>query len=188
MLLAFVVVLAPHLAFAADTQAPAIFLVAKPELTDPNFYHSVVLVVFPREGGPMGVILNRPLEITAKQAFPEDEQLKSRDDPLYMGGPVRNTALFYLFRSATAPDTALHVLDDLCFSGNGELMDQLLVQPSQPILRMFLGFSGWTDEQLEQEIRVGAWHTIEADLDTILKEDPKTLWRKLIVRATATKI
>ncbi|HYL17225.1 MAG TPA: YqgE/AlgH family protein, partial [Burkholderiales bacterium] len=53
---------------SAEMTSPAIFLVAKPELMDPNFAQSVVLVVFPKETGPVGVILNRPTRLTVKEA------------------------------------------------------------------------------------------------------------------------
>ena len=83
---------------AAETEAPAIFLVAKPELQDPNFAQSVVLVVFPKDGGPIGVILNRPTRLTLQEGFPEQPQLKARTDPLFFGGPVQAGGLMFLFR------------------------------------------------------------------------------------------
>src|SRR5882672_2723949 len=81
----------------AEMTAPAVFLVAKPELQDPTFAQSVVLVIFPKDGGPLGVILNHPTRLTLKEAFPEDQQLKSRSDTLYMGGPVQLSGLMFLF-------------------------------------------------------------------------------------------
>jgi len=172
---------------AAETLAPAIFLVAKPELQDPNFTQCVVLVVFPKEGGPMGVILNRPLTMTLREAFPGEPQLKGRDDTLYLGGPVRATALMYLFQRSTGPDNALPVVDDLYFSGDGPLLDELLSAPSARVQRFFLGYAGWASTQLDFEVAQGAWYVVPADLDTVLKANPKTMWHDLLLRATAVK-
>jgi putative transcriptional regulator len=172
---------------AAETSAPAVFLVAKPELQDPNFAQSVVLVVFPKEGGSLGVILNRPLTMTVKEAFPAEPQLKGRDDTLYLGGPVRATALMYLFQGSTGPDNALPVVDDLYFSGDGPLLDELLSGQSARVQRFFLGYAGWADTQLDVEVAQGSWYVMPADLDTVLKGNPETLWRDLLLRATAVK-
>ena len=179
--------LAPAPAVSADTASPAIFLVAKPELVDPNFAQSVVLVVFPKDGGPVGVILNRPLKLTLKETFPSEPQLKNRGEHLYFGGPVRLNALMFLLRCSPAPANAFPVVDDLYLSGDGQLLDQQLAKPNGKVQQYFLGYSGWAPSQLESEIAEGAWYVVPADSDTVLKADPSTLWRNLLLRATAIK-
>ena len=80
---------------ARDTEpgAPSIFLIAKPELQDPNFAQSLVLVVFPKDAGPIGVILNRTTRLTLKDGFADEPKLKDRSDPLFFGGPVQTNAV-----------------------------------------------------------------------------------------------
>jgi putative transcriptional regulator len=172
---------------AVETGAPAVFLVAKPELQDPNFAQSVVLVVFPKEGGPVGVIINRPTKLSLKDGFPEQPQLKDRGDALYFGGPVKTNGLMFLFRSGSPADNAFPVIEDLYLSGDGELLHRLLAQKATQVQRFFLGYAGWSGPQLEHEIALGAWFVVEADLDTVIRADPKTLWRDLLRRATAVK-
>ncbi|HTS54924.1 MAG TPA: YqgE/AlgH family protein [Burkholderiales bacterium] len=179
--------LGPRLVHSADTEAPAVFLVAKEDLIDPNFAHSVVLVVFPKDGGPVGVILNRPVPLTLKEVFPEQPRLKDRSDRLYFGGPVHVNALMFLFRRAAAPQNAFSVVGDLYLSGDGGLLDEMLSRPEPQVQRFFLGYSGWAPEQLEFEVAQGGWYVLPADLDTVVKSDPKTLWRDLTLRATAIK-
>jgi putative transcriptional regulator len=172
---------------SAETVAPAVFLVAKEDLQDPNFVHSVVLVVFPKDAGPVGVILNRPVPLTLKEVFPEEPQLKDRGDRLYFGGPVRINGLMFLCRRPTAPPNAFPVVGDLYLSGDGGLLDEMLSRPDPQVQRYFLGYSGWAPEQLELEIAQGGWYVLPADLDTVVKGDPKTLWRDLLLRATAVR-
>jgi putative transcriptional regulator len=179
--------LLPLSAIAAEAGAPSIFLVAKPEMQDPNFAQSVVLVVFPKAGGPVGVILNRPTRLSLKEGFPEQPQLKDRTDTLYFGGPVQTNGLMFLFRGAGAGDNAFPVIGDLYLSGDGELLNRLLGKKAAAVQRFFLGYSGWSGPQLEHEIALGAWFVVEADLDTVIRSDPKTLWRELMLRATAVK-
>jgi putative transcriptional regulator len=173
--------------WSAETLGSAIFLVAKPELLDPNFAQSVVLVVFPKDAGPVGVILNRPVPLTLKEAFPDEPRLKSRGDQLYFGGPVQVNALMFLFRRAEAPANAFPVVGDLYLSADGGLLDEMLSRPDAQVHRFFLGYSGWAVQQLEFEIAEGGWYYLPADLETVLKGDPKTLWRDLLLRATAIK-
>ena len=184
-LLAFSLAIAP--VWAAETLAPAVFLVAKPELLDPNFAQSVVLVVFPKDAGPVGVILNRPVPLTLKDVFPEEPRLKGRADQLYFGGPVQVNALMFLFQRAAAPQNAFPVVDDLYLSGDGGLLDETLSSADGQVQRFFLGYAGWATQQLDFEIAEGGWYVVPADLQTVLKGDPKTMWRDLLLRATAVK-
>jgi putative transcriptional regulator len=174
----------------AGAQNPAdhaILLVASPELRDPNFAQTVVLVLFPEDGGPLGVILNRQTRVTLAEAFADEPQLRQRPDKVYFGGPVRINALMFLFRSADRPRNALPVLDDLYFSGDGSLLDEVLARKKGSVERFFVGCSGWAPTQLDAEIAQGGWYVLPADLDTILKAEPKTMWRLLLGRATAVK-
>ena len=184
-LLAFSLAAAP--VQAAETLAPAVFLVAKPELLDPNFAQSVVLVVFPKDAGPVGVILNRPVPLTLNDVFPEEPRLKGRGDRLYFGGPVSVNALMFLFRRAAAPQNAFPVVGDLYLSGDGGLLDEMLSRSDGQVQRFFLGYAGWATQQLDFEIAEGGWYVIPADLETVLKGDPKTMWRDLLLRATAVR-
>jgi putative transcriptional regulator len=172
---------------AEETLAPAVFLVAKPELLDPNFSQSVVLVVFPKNAGPVGVILNRPVRLTLNDVFPDEPRLKGRADRLYFGGPVSVNALMFLFRRAAAPQNAFPVLDDLYLSGDGGLLDEMLSRSDGQVQRFFMGYAGWATQQLDFEIAEGGWYVLPADLETVLKGDPKTMWRDLLLRATAVK-
>jgi putative transcriptional regulator len=159
--------LSPPAAQAAETTAPAVLLVAKPELQDPNFAESVVLVIFPREGGPLGVVLNHPTRLTLMEAFPNEPLLKTRGDTLYLGGPVRMNALMYLFQRGAPPENAFPVMDDLWLSGDGRLLDEMLSGSGAPVQQYFLGYAGWTSAQLDFEIAQGAWYVLPADLDTV---------------------
>lgn len=172
---------------AAETEAPAIFLVAKPELQDPNFAQSVVLVVFPKDAGPIGVILNRPTRLTLQEGFPEQPQLKERTDTLYFGGPVQTNGLMFLFRGGSDSERAFPVVGDVYLGADSGLLARLLMQKSSAVQRYFLGYAGWSGPQLAHEIALGAWYVIEADAETVMSADPKTLWRDLVRRATAVK-
>jgi putative transcriptional regulator len=171
--------------FAAEGKPNAIFLVAKPELKDPNFRETVVLVTHPRGGNPWGVIVNRPLETRLTEVFPDQPALQGRNDVLFSGGPVRREGLVFLVRGSEAPEGALPVLRDVFFTGDVELIDSLLKRP-EPLrgLRVYSGYAAWGRGQLQNEITRGSWHIVPAEVDAVFEKDPAGLWPELIQRAT----
>ena len=90
--LALIACLTPGLsAWADDPQAQ--LLIARPGMLDPGFAESVVLVTFPPDTGPMGVILNKPTTSTIRDAFPENPELSGRTDVVYWGGVGRSSPM-----------------------------------------------------------------------------------------------
>jgi putative transcriptional regulator len=174
-------------ATAAAQDAPnGVLLVAKPDLGDPNFRETVVLVTRHPGGGAVGVVLNRPTRMPASQLLPEHEALRGRPDRLFAGGPVSPRALVAVFRSKDRPEAALRVLADVYLSLDGVFLDGLLRRPDAPReLRVYAGYAGWAPGQLEAEIARDDWYVLEPDAATIFRADPATLWRELHRRASS---
>jgi putative transcriptional regulator len=171
---------------AAQDTPNGVVLVAKPELVDPNFRETVVLVTRHPGGGAVGVILNRPTRILASQLLPEHEGLRGRTDRLFAGGPVAPRSVVAVFRSGERPAAALRVLVDVYLSLDGVFLDGLLRRPDAPReLRLYAGYAGWAPGQLEAEIARDDWYVLEVDHSTIFRADPATLWRELHQRASS---
>jgi len=182
MLLAVTIALAQN----GKAQHEPIVLVAARHLLDPNFARTVVLVMFPPESGPTGVILNRPTELQLREIWPGQEQRQGRTDTIYIGGPLQPDSLLYLFRMTPPPEKAWPVIDDIYLSGNGELLDKLVEQTPGAVAdqRFFAGYAGWLPGQLESEIANGDWYVLKADPQIIYDTDVGTLWWRLYQRAT----
>lgn len=163
-----------------------VLLVAHPDMQDPNFAQSVVLVLFPPHGGPTGVILNRPTRLKWAEAMPEHPGLAQRSDPIHFGGPVQLNSLWFLFRQAEPPSNALPVVDDLYLAADATTLDGLLAGGSR-IERFFVGYAGWASAQLDFEVAEGAWYVLPADLRSILELPADSMWRTLLARATAVE-
>jgi putative transcriptional regulator len=173
-------------AAAAQDVANGVVLVARPELGDPNFRETVVLVTRHPGGGAAGVILNRPTRVPVSQLLPEHEGLRGRTDRLFAGGPVAPRSLVAVFRSGTRAEGALRVLPDVYLTLDGGVLDGLLRRPDAPReLRLYAGYAGWAPGQLEAEIAREDWYLLAPDADTIFRADPLTLWRELLRRASA---
>jgi putative transcriptional regulator len=158
-------------------------------MIDPNFAESVVLITFPPDTGPMGVILNKATSTTLRDAFPDNPDLRNRSDILYWGGPVQPGGLLTVFRMSAAPKRAIQVIGDIYLSGDGQILRDLLEQSTPKTeQRFFVGYAGWQTNQLEWEISQGAWYTLPADGNVIFKMDIATMWSNLLKAASAPRI
>lgn len=177
----------PGAGLAQDPDKPnAVFLVANPRLQDPNFSKTVVLVTQHRANEPMGVIINRPTPLALSEVFPENANLKKRNDPVHFGGPVSPMTLVFVFQSAERPQDALRVLDDVYLSVSPGLLSELLGRPRFPErLKVYAGYAGWAPGQLQNEIHRGDWYVLNADAETLFKTEPKNIWHELVKRASA---
>jgi putative transcriptional regulator len=154
-----------------------VFLVAKPHLSDPNFIHSVILLVSYGKEGAMGVVINKPAFIQLRQIVPEVKGMKEAAIPLYKGGPVNAADLTVLFTSDIPQEDAQRVFDDVYFTGRKEVILSLLQnKPENTRLRVYSGYAGWAPGQLEHEIMRGDWITINADVKKIFAEEPSRIW------------
>lgn len=159
---------------AQERDAPnALLLVAKPDLADPNFRETVVLVTQTPDYSTVGVILNRPTPVKDERA----------GKPVYTGGPVLPKTLVALFHSDRAPEApAFHVLKRVYLSMHPSNIERLRARPPRNF-RLFAGFSGWAPRQLEAEIRAEGWYVLPASEDLLFREDTSGLWRELLERA-----
>ena len=164
--------------------ANAVFLVASPALLDPNFRRSVVLVTQVAGGGSVGFIVNRPGTRSLAQILPENEVMQRYTEPLYLGGPVEAAGLFAIFRASENPPGALRVLSDVSFALDPAVVEQLLHTPPRRV-RFFNGYAGWAPGQLALELDRGGWYLLNADANTVFRDNMDTLWEELLVRARA---
>jgi putative transcriptional regulator len=170
---------------AADAPlANGVFLVAKPDMFDPNFRETVVLITEPQVGGgPLGVIVNRPIAARLSEVMPDVGRVPEPFDQIYGGGPVARNQLLFLVRGPERPERSLQVLADVYLSGDRELLEQMVRgEIKVEALRAYAGYSGWAPGQLQAEIMRGGWYVIEADADTVFAADASTIWPELIKR------
>jgi putative transcriptional regulator len=167
----------------------AFLLVAKPGMLDPNFSETVVLIVREDEGGPLGVILNRPTPTRLRELYPDRPELARRDDLVFFGGPVQPDALLFAFRSTQAPSKGLHVIDNIYISGFSAVLNDLLQHPeSAHEQRFYAGYSGWATGQLEAEIAQGGWYVLPLDVKAIFELNPLDMYRHFLERASVPRI
>jgi putative transcriptional regulator len=175
---------------AEISRGESFLLVAHPSLDDSNFGQSVVAVTYPeKESGPIGVIINKPTTKRLKDLLSGQPRLEGRTDFVHFGGPVRIDQLCFIFRSASPDSRALQLIEDVYFSGDLGILDDLINKTSDPVdQRMYVGYSSWARGQLEYEIAAGAWYVLPMDKDLLFTTQYRSLWRDLLLRARAIQV
>ena len=174
-----------HDPLSAQVLRKGSLLVASPSLTDPHFRETVVLICSYEAGGALGVIINRPTDLSLSEVFPDIAGLKRHADTLYEGGPVQQNVLIMLFRSNTGSDNTKVVIDGVYWGGDRKKLASMLSESDpQERFRVFAGYAGWSQRQLETEIAGGFWTMIPANIPNIFDSDPGTLWEKLLHQST----
>jgi putative transcriptional regulator len=157
------------------------FLIAMPQLNDPNFHRSVVLMIEHSEGGAMGLVLNRAAPITLKEVA-DGQSFKLSPtrvaEPVFMGGPVEPQRGFVLHDSTDIGERH-EVVPGLFLSMTLDALEPLLAAESSRV-RFCLGYAGWGPMQLEQEIAQGAWLYAEASAEHALEPDHKQIWDNVL--------
>ena len=159
------------------------FLVAARALQDPNFNKTVVLLVQHDDDGALGLVLNRPVEMTLRQLWEQvSEEPCDLDQPLHQGGPCNGPLMALHTHAAVAQIT---VTPGVHFSADSESIHWLVSNGEEP-MRFFAGYSGWSPGQLENELKQGAWLTAPAEPSHVFIPHDK-LWA-LLLRALTPSI
>ena len=159
-------------------------LIASPKLLDPNFAQTVVLMVQHDESGAMGLILNRALDTSIKDAWEQVSEAPCEiDAPIHQGGPVEGP-LMLVHNNPAFPD--LEIMPGVFFTTERENVEGLVSHHTGPV-KFFVNYAGWRPGQLEGEIEQGGWYTAPATEGQVFT-DADDLWLKLCRHVTTPAV
>ena len=143
------------------------FLIAMPALVDPYFARSLVLVCEHNEKGALGIIVNRPLDMTLATLFEKVdltlEQAPLAEQPVYFGGPVQTDRGFVLHRPLGSWQATMPVTAQLGLTSSRDILQSMGKDGAPGEVLVTLGYAGWSAGQLEGELAQNAWLTVPAD-------------------------
>jgi putative transcriptional regulator len=140
----------------------------------------VVLLVRYDEKGALGLILNRRTDVPLSRVLDLDAA-KNRSDPVYLGGPVGSSAVFALLESSARMEKAENIFDGVYLISDKALFEQTIsARPDPGVFHVYLGYAGWTQDQLRTEAQLGAWFVFPADAAKVFNSDPDSLWMQMI--------
>jgi len=160
-------------------------LVATPNLEDPNFERTVILVLEHGPDGALGVVLNRPSELDVAEPLPEWARAAAHPPVVFIGGPVAPSAAVCLAR--VCRHGGAEGWQPLLGLGTGIGTLDLDSDPDDAIprleeIRVFAGYAGWGPGQLEAEITEAGWFVVDTEADDPLSPAPEGLWSAVLRR------
>lgn len=154
-----------------------------PQLRDPNFAQTVVLLCEHSADGALGLVVNRPTPFLLGQVYAgqDIEGEGGADAPVHYGGPVQPEMGFVLYEGAEYEGTTA-VLEDLRLGTSLQILRDIAAERGPVRFFFSLGYSGWAPEQLEQELARNDWLVVPADSDLIFAVSADKRWEEAIRR------
>ena len=153
-------------------------LIANPVLPDPNFSRTVILLCNHNEQGSFGLVINRSAELKAPDLFSSIDILKSYNEKIYIGGPVSQSMVFYLFRSSQDVGDLDEVCSGVYLGSSLETLESLYldIDYQKENIRFYLGYSGWSGGQLDGEMKQNSWLIQSADEQIVFLDSEDLMW------------
>ena len=179
----------------SSSLAPALLL-SMPQLADPNFNRTVVLLCRHNEEGAFGLVVNRPVVTSGPvmvqvrtDATTERQTLETSEElQVWVGGPVEPQRSWILVgndEDAADQERGVSIVEGLYLSTSPELLRRVLGPTPPARTRLIVGYSGWKSGQLEAELRASAWLTSEVDRELIFRTPPDRMWETALRRLGA---
>jgi putative transcriptional regulator len=153
------------------------FLIAMPNMADPNFAHTLTYVCEHNPDGALGLVVNRPIEMTLSSLFEQIEvplpDTALRATPVLFGGPVQVDRGFVLHRPLGNWQSTLAISDELGLTTSKDILEAVGRGEGPANIIVSLGYAGWSAGQLEQELAANAWLTVAADPGVLFELAPE---------------
>jgi putative transcriptional regulator len=159
-----------------NTPQTGSLLIAEPFLKDPNFIRTVVLICESNADGDFGLVLNRLMEYTLDELNDTFEGFKI---PLYYGGPVQPNHVHFIHQYPDVFTDAAKIADGIYWGGNFETLTSLIKSKSIDLqkIKIFLGYSGWDTNQLNEEVKENTWLIAPANGEIVFKTTHHQVWK-----------
>ena len=168
-----------------ETFRPTLLL-SMPQLQDPNFAKTVVLLCDFLPEGAFGLVLNRPTDAAASTMVRLDPPVEHGNElPLSTGGPVEPDRGWILVGDEPADAEYRTIVDGLYLSTSPHLLRRVLEAEPTPRALVLAGYAGWGPGQLDEELEHSAWLMSEVAIDLIFDIDPSIMWETAIRRLGA---
>ncbi|HNR16092.1 MAG TPA: YqgE/AlgH family protein [Chitinophagaceae bacterium] len=156
--------------------APGILLIADPFLKDPNFLRTVVFLCEHKDEGSFGFVLNRQYENTLDELIPE---LEGHKLPVFYGGPVQLDSLHFLHQYPDLIPGGQEVIKGVYWGGDFDTVINLVKNEEidSNKIRFYIGYSGWSEGQLSNEMTEKTWLTVKASRKLIFHHKYEEIWK-----------
>ena len=155
-------------------------LISEPFMYDYYFKRAVILLAEYNEEGAFGIILNKLLHSKLNDII---NGFPPFDADLYVGGPVSTDKLFYIHKFGDIVPDSTEIADGIYWGGDVEVIKELIAVNKMTIndIRFFIGYSGWTANQLEEELENNSWVVTRTNVKALLKTKAEKVWNNIVL-------
>ncbi len=154
-------------------------LLAEPFMLDPNFKRAAVLLCDHGKEGSIGFILNKKLDMNVEQLIADFPDFSA---PVYYGGPVQTDTIHYIHNYGDLLEESREIGQGIWWGGSFEKLKFLIstgmIEASN--IRFFVGYSGWSEGQLREEMNIGSWVVADMDPNYLFKSRSEVLWQQIM--------
>ncbi|MEM7162157.1 MAG: YqgE/AlgH family protein [Bacteroidota bacterium] len=150
-------------------------LISEPFLSDPYFKRTVILLCEHNDEGSFGFVLNRYLDMGISRIMKEFPDIETK---VGVGGPVQNQNLFFLHTLGDVLEGSTEVVNGVFMGGNFDIL-KLMIESGkidESNVRFFVGYSGWSADQLDQELKEKSWIVAPSNKHSIMSTSNDSLW------------
>ncbi len=164
-----------------DELIPGKLLIADPFLRDPNFKRSVIIICEHQDSGSFGFVLNKEYPQPLGELISD---LHHSDFPVYYGGPVQRDTIHFLHQCPDLITGGFEICDGIYWGGDfSDVVELVNLQKLSPKdIRFFLGYSGWGEGELEEEMKQKSWITSWANKRLIFRQDADNTWKDALMQ------
>jgi putative transcriptional regulator len=171
---------------SADPSIAPVLLVSMPQMLDPNFARTVILLAEFSAQGAFGIVVNRQMAEPAHEVIrPEPPMAIQKDVHLYVGGPVEPSRAWILTAHPELDGDALRIVEGVYLSASSTLIRHALQSSPDPLLRLVIGYAGWAPGQLDEELTASAWLMTPVQADLLFEIPVEAMWETAIRRLGA---
>lgn len=159
-------------------------LIAMPALDDSWFEGTITYLCEHSQEGAMGLVLNRPTQILFRDVCEQLDipRLPDIEPEVFSGGPVTPEHGFILHQKSPSWESTLAVTDSVQVTSSKDILSAIAAGSGPGKFRLALGYAGWSEGQLDGELRDNAWLTLEADDELLFNTDPELLYQTCLAR------
>lgn len=150
-------------------------LISEPFLLDYYFKRSVILLAEHNEEGSFGIIMNKPLKTTFNEVVKDFPEFNAQ---LFLGGPVQNENLFFVHTLGDKIENSNEIIDGLYWGGDIEQVKEMITLNLLDTrdIRFYIGYSGWSPNQLDNELKRNSWVVSRTNSSDLMRTEPELLW------------
>jgi putative transcriptional regulator len=169
-----------------EPQLAPVLLVSMPQMLDPNFARTVVLLAEYGKHGAFGLVVNRQMSEPAHEVIRPDPPMHiQKDVHLYVGGPVEPNRAWVLTAHRELDGDAVEIVSGVYLSAAPELIRHALQSSPDPQVRLVIGYAGWAPGQLDDELASSSWLMAPVEADLVFETPLAAMWETAIRRLGA---